>query len=141
MSEELKKARAILEDGGYTCVLLSGDTVYTDTKRGVAPLVSFLDSGDDFTGFSAADKVVGNGAAYLYVLLGVKELYAKTVSESAADTLKKHGIPLYFDTLVPAIRNRAGDGICPIELAVTDSKDPSDALIRIRERLRSLSKQ
>ena len=139
MTEELKRAKNILEDGGYTCVLLSGDKVYTDTARGVAPLLAFLDGSGYFSGFSAADKVVGNGAAYLYVLLDIKELYAKIVSEAARDTLKKYGIDLYYDTLTKNIINRAGDGICPIEQTVANAKSPQDALLRIREKLTSLT--
>ena len=62
----LQKARNILESGNFTCVVCKGDAVCTTTQRGVAPLLNWLDAGTDLTGFSAADRVVGRGAAFLY---------------------------------------------------------------------------
>ena len=53
---DLEKAKAILENGNYTCVLCKGDTVHTSQHRGVRPLLDLLDT--DVSGFSAADKVV-----------------------------------------------------------------------------------
>lgn len=41
---ESVNAKAMLESGGYTCVLTDGTAVYTSTLRGVKPLVQFLES-------------------------------------------------------------------------------------------------
>ena len=68
-------ARAMLESGGYTCVLCRGDAILTDKRRGVRPLLDLLDSRENFVGYSAADKVVGKAAAFLYQLLGVEFVY------------------------------------------------------------------
>ena len=139
MRENTKKALDALEHGEYTIVLCNGEQVYSDTKRGVAPLLSLLDSEADVSGYSAADKVVGAGAAYLYVLLGVCEIYAAVISEGAKRILLSHGIDVFFGETVPHIINRKGDGICPIELAVSDARDASDALKKIKNRLKELN--
>ena len=47
MSENLTKARFLLDTGGYTCVVCRNDTIHTATERGVKPLLSWLDSGTD----------------------------------------------------------------------------------------------
>jgi hypothetical protein len=86
--------------------------------RGVKPLVIWLSSGEDFHGFSAADKVIGKATAFLYVLLGVKAVYASVISEGALDVLTKNGIDTQYGCVVEHIINRAGDGICPFEQAV-----------------------
>ena len=52
--ESLSKARTLLESGNYTCVVCKEDSVYTTTQRGVAPLLNWLDTGTDLSGFSAA---------------------------------------------------------------------------------------
>ena len=132
------RAQKILKDGGYTCVLLKGESRYTSRERGVKPLISLLYSGGDFSGFSAADKTVGAGAAYLYVLLGVTEVWAAVLSESAKKVLDDNGIKIYCESLVPEIINRAGDGVCPIELAVSAADTPKDALAIIEDTLRKL---
>ena len=71
---DLEKARELLHTGEYTCALCRGNEHYTSTLRGVRPLFEWLESGNDLRGFSAADKVVGKGAAFLYVLLGVQSV-------------------------------------------------------------------
>lgn len=138
---ELERAKELLEAEDFTCVLCGGGETLTSQKRGVAPLLGWLDEGMELSGYSAADKVVGNGAAFLYVLLGIKELYAGVISKSALDTLKKHHIPVEYGVLTEAIRNRDNTGFCPIESAVADIASPEEALAAIRKRLEEMKKQ
>lgn len=138
MCEDLKKAVSLLEFGSHTCVLCRDGTVLTDDRRGIRPLLELLESGQDMSGFSAADRVVGKAAAFLYCLLGVSSVYAKVISAPALQVLQSHGIDTYYDTRVSAIRNRTGDGFCPMETAVWDLKDPKKAPDAIRETLKKL---
>ena len=138
-NKALEKAKSLLLSEGYTCVLTDGAAVHTSTRRGVKPLVDFLQGGTNFTGFFAADKVVGRATAYLYVLLGVKELYAQVISEPAAAVLAEHGIAVQWDTVVPNIINRAGDGICPFEAAVMDLTDPQSAYAAILQKMEQMN--
>ncbi len=135
----MEKAKELLELGGYTCVITDGNTVLTSTQRGVKPLVQFLESGRDFSGFSAADKVVGRATAYLYVLLGVKNLYAQVISRPALAVLQGNGIDTRYGNLVPNIINRKGDGICPFEAAVMDITDPPNAYVAIRRKMQEMN--
>ena len=125
----------LLNKTGCTCVLCCDDVILTDKRRGVRPLLDLLDGNANVAGFSVADKVVGKAAAYLYCLLGVKELYAKIISQPALAVLQRNSIRVEYDRLVPAIRNRAGDGPCPMESAVWEIDDPQQALTAIQEKL------
>ena len=136
---DLEKARSLLEKENYTCVICRGDDVITDRRRGIRPLMELLESGKDLHGYSAADKVVGKAAAFLYCLLGVKALHAGVLSVPARDVLVSAGISVEWGSLVPAIRNRAGDGFCPMETAVWDLTDPALAPDTIRIALQKLS--
>ena len=140
LRNDTQAAIALLQKERLTCAVCRGDTVYKSTARGVAPLLHWLDNGLCFRGFCAADKVVGAGAAYLYVLLGVTELYADVISEKALEILTRFDVSVDFGLYVARIRNRAGDGYCPIEEAVEDVTDPQDAPARIRARLATLQK-
>ena len=140
MDNNLLKARKLLLSGDYTCVVCREETVYTTTHRGVAPLLNWLDEGLDLTDFSAADRVVGRGAAFLYCLLKVKAVHARVMSHPAAEVLKAYGIEAYADTFVDGIINRAGTGPCPFEAAVMDIHNMQDALIAIRNTRRQLQK-
>ena len=131
---DLEQARRILESGEYTCVLCRGSQVYTATARGVKPLVDWLDSGLDLKGFSAADKVVGRATAFLYVLLGVRSVHARVMSEPAMEVLNANAISASCDRLVSGIINRRGDGPWPFENAVLGIEDPAAALCAIRRK-------
>jgi len=138
MSEHLQKAKKMLETGNFTCVVCREEVVYTTTARGVAPLLHWLDSGVDLTGFSAADRVVGRGAAFLYCLLGVQAVYARVMSLPAAEVLRNHGIRAEAETFVDGIINRRGDGPCPFEAAVMNILEAQEALTAIRNTRRQL---
>lgn len=131
---DLTNAKRILTVGAYTCVLCRGDTVYTADARGVKPLVDWLDSGLDLRGFSAADKVVGRATAFLYVLLGIKEVHSLVMSTPARQALEAGGIAASCDREVGGIINRRGDGPCPFEEAVLGITDPMEALNAIRKK-------
>ena len=138
MKNDTMKAREILDEKGYTCVVCSDAVVHTATERGVKPLLNWLDSGLDLKGFCAADKVVGRATAFLYCLLGVQEVYAHVMSRPAAEVLQNHGISAHAGQLTDGIINRKGTGPCPFEAAVMDICDSREALTAIREKMRSM---
>lgn len=138
MEQNLKHALALLNSGDYTCVVCRGDTVYTTKQRGVAPLLTWLEGGTNLKDFSAADRVVGRGAAFLYCLLGVQSVYARVMSHPAAEVLRAHGICAEAESFVDGIINRAGTGPCPFESAVMDIQDAQEALTAIRNTRRRL---
>ena len=133
MNKDFERAKKLLKAGKYTCVLCKGEQVYTSCRRGVAPLLDWLEQGNDYTGFCAADKVVGRAAAFLYQMMGVTRLYAEVVSQLALEVLEQSGIACEYGQLVPAIRNRSGDGFCPMESAVRELNEPEKALAAIKQ--------
>lgn len=130
----LHQAKKILMDGNYTCVLCGPEQIHTATARGVRPLVDWLDSGIDVRGFVAADKVVGRATAFLYVLLGVRAVWAGVMSTPAKNALEENGITALCGREVSGIINRRGDGPCPFEEAVLGITDPLEALDAIRRK-------
>ena len=139
MHSNLEFAKNLLLAQDYTCVLHNGKDTLTSNERGVKPLLQWLESGQDMTDFCAADKVIGKGAAFLYVLLGIKQVYATVISESAKHVLEKNGIALEYDTLVDRIMNRTRTGFCPIETAVVEIEDANEALMVIKATFRELA--
>ena len=139
MNDNTEKARSILIEGGYTCVICNDDHVMTFTERGVKPLLSLLDTKESFKGYSAADKFVGKASAMIYTLLDVDEVYAPVMTTGAIDVLSKSGIKVYHDEEVEIIITRQGTGMCPMEDAVRHSSTAIDAVERIRIRLSELS--
>ncbi len=138
--QRLQKAKDILIKDNLTNVLYDGNIILKSTRRGVAPLVAYTQTKRDYSSFVAADKVTGKAAAFLYVLLGIKFLYTGILSEPALTVLKENGIQVYFDELVPLIKNRQGDGLCPMEQSVLEIENASDALTAIKKTTALLNK-
>lgn len=139
MSENLLKAITELNNG-YTCALCRDDDIYTTTQRGVKPLLDWIKLKTDLKGFSAADKVVGKAAAFLYILLGISEIYALVISDAACAVFERFGIPAKYEKRVEYIINRDGSGKCPMEQAVWDITSPEAALDAIKKRSAELAK-
>ena len=137
---DLELAKEQLIKDGCTCVIRKGTNVYSSTARGVKPLLNLLDSGEDYSGYSAADKVVGKAAAMLYVLLGVSKVHACVISEKALAVLAKDGIDVTYDTLVDRIHNRTNTGFCPMEEAVWEIEDLQEGLQAVRDKVAQLAK-
>ena len=139
MMNDLVIAKNILNSGNYTCVISQNDSIYTSTERGVKPLMVWLESKECFKDFCAADKVVGKATAFLYVLSGVKALYAHVISKSALQVLTEHHIATEYDELVENIINRQGNGICPFEAAVLHVTEPATAYETIRRKMSEMN--
>ncbi len=135
---DLEKAKRLLSEGGYTCVICGGEQVYSSNDRGVKPLLELLNRGENVKGFSAADRVVGKAAAFLYVLLGVKEVHAGVISVPAAEVFRNFGIAAGWDEKVAAIQNRTNTGLCPMEGSVWNIDEPDKALDAVKAKLREL---
>ena len=137
---DLQKAKELLQQSDNTCVLCRDQQLYTSDRRGVAPLLGWLDQGIDVAGFCAADRVVGKATAFLYCLLGISAVHALVMSRPAAQVLEEAGIAASYDTLVDGIQNRQKNGPCPMEHATRNCTEPQAALAAIRQTLLQLTK-
>lgn len=139
-NNDLKSAKEFLKEGELTCVLKKGEIQLTSSERGVKPLLIWIDSGNCFDGFSAADKVVGKAAALLYAKMNVKGVYGRVMSKTAVDVFDRAGIYYEYDTLTETVISRAGDGICPMERTVTGIESPDEAVAAIKATLAQMKK-
>lgn len=136
---DLEKAKTLLIQRELTAALCKGEESITSTKRGVKPLLDWIEEGKQLQGWSAADRVVGKAAAFLYVLLGVERVWAQVMSVRAVEVLESFGIEALREAEVEKIENRARDGFCPMETAVWDIHDPLTAKETVIARLRELN--
>ena len=93
-------------------------------NRRVIDIVSLIKSGENFLdGAIIADKVIGKVASALLVLAGVKEIYARTISEYAIEVLENNNIKYSFRNRVDYIINNDKTGMCPMENKFKDEKN------------------
>ena len=141
MTNSLEHARKILEMGGYTCVLCKGEKTYFSNEHGVKPLLTWIHEKTIEQGCCAADQIVGKAAAFLYIKLGITELYAKVISEQAIPILEEYGILFAYDQMVAFIMNRKGDDMCPMEKTVVGIEDPESAVRALTEKVKEMSRK
>ena len=84
-------------------------------------------------------SVLCKATAFLYVLLGVQEVYAGVISQTALEVFAAHGIHVEYETVVEYIRNRSGDGICPFEETVLGIEETEKAYEAIRLKMAEMN--
>ena len=138
MTKDTMLAKQDLEEKGYTCVLRKGDVICSSFEHGVKPLIQWIDEGKDYSEYGAADQVIGKAAAFLYIYLGVKDLYGQIISEPALSVLAEYGVTCTYEEKVPYIINRKKDGMCPMEQTVLTISDPKRALEALKNKVHSM---
>ena len=138
MEKDFAKAKEVYATGKYTLVICKDSDLTTSDVTGIRPLMKLIDDKKDCKGYSAADKIIGRAAAFLYILLGVKNIYGEIMSKGAVELLKKEGINYEYKTLTDFIENRKKDGRCPMDEAVENCTTPQEACEAIRQKMKFL---
>ena len=134
----IAEMREQLRGGATLVVAHDGVIAAVDRARGLAPLVAAYDAGS-LKGAVVVDRVVGRAAAAVYALAKARKVVAPVAAEGAAELCAAHGVKLVADRTVPAIRNRQGDGDCPMELAVRGVDEPAKMLSEIRKTIERIN--
>ncbi len=123
-------------EGHTICLCKNGKCLYSES-RGISPMMNFIADGVNLSGYSVADLIVGKAAALLFIKCGIKEVYAKTLSEGGKKVLEDNGVPVIYQTLMEKIVNRAGTDTCPMEKAVAATDNPDEAYALLTQTLAS----
>lgn len=90
--------------------------IFTSSRDGLLSLIEYIGKFSslekDVTVF---DRVVGNAAALLLKRISCGEVYSSLASELAVKTLRRFGIGYHFTEIVPYIRGRGQEDMCPME--------------------------
>lgn len=135
---DLEKAKELYKSQNHTCVLCKDDIIYTSDLKGIAPMVNFIEQNTDLKGFSAADKIVGKAVAMLFISAGVTSVYADVMSKAAVSIFSDYCVDYSYNILTENIINRTGNGLCPMEQAVSNISDISQALSVIKNAIEKL---
>lgn len=111
----VRNASRLLAKKSVACVVAKkGKVIASENGRGVAPILRLYEN-DLLKDATVIDKVVGRAAAMVMTRGGVISCHAVTLSEGAQKWLTEHKVEITYETLVPHIINRQGDGMCPME--------------------------
>ena len=133
---DLKLAKDNLQ-GHTICLCRDGKLLFSD-KKGISPMMDFIEEGVDLEGYSAADLIVGKAVAMLFVKCRIKSVFAKTLSKSGREMLFSHGIECEYEVLADSIINRDGTDICPMEKTVKDTDGIEEGYLLLKEKLQQI---
>jgi len=128
----------------YNDFLASDDTlrIYRDKtpafnskKDQLVPLMEYIAGGGAVNKpVTLYDKVIGNAAALLAVIIHAREVSSPLGSKLAVKTLEKHDIKYHLDKIVPRIKRPDGKGMCPMEELSID-KEPEEFYRELKARM------
>ena len=128
---------------GFQTFLASDDTlriyrggklVFSSKKDRLLPLMDYLAAGKDGQApVLIYDKIMGNAAALLVIVVKANEVFSPLGSELAVKTLEKHGVQYHLEKIVPFIMREDGKDLCPMEqLSIGKSPDEFYQIMKAR---------
>ncbi len=82
---------------------------------------------------------MGKGAVVLAIFIGANKLVTPIISKDALSLANEYNLEVTYNTVVPYIINRDGDGRCPIESSVLEIESIKDGFNKIIKTLKALS--
>jgi len=125
--EDIELARSLLEEEKWNLVIVKGGQVlFTSRERGIAPFFQAVQSmGKNLHNAAVADRIVGLAVAMLCLHARIASVYAGIASQGALDMLKKKGVAVSSQNIVPHISNYDGTDLCPFEKLAGSCQRPS----------------
>lgn len=140
MHSDLERAKEMMIFDGCTCVITLDGVAFKSKESGLQPLLDWMYSGNKYMGWRLCDKVVGRAAAFLIIILGVREIYADVISEPAKKLLEEHNVTVNAAEIVPEILNETKDAPHPLETAVEGITDANDSIMAIELAIKRMNK-
>jgi hypothetical protein len=81
---------------------------------------------------AVADRIVGLAVAMLCLYARIASVYAGIASQGALDMLKKKGVTVSSQSVVPYISNYDGTDLCPFEKLAGNCQRPSQLLAALQ---------
>lgn len=117
-------------------IVKSGKVVFDTGAHGLSGfLLAIKILGKEMSGSSVADRILGRAAAFLCAYSEIASVFAVTISEGGAQTLRKNNIPYEYENLVPNILNHDRTDMCPFEQLTVGLVSPKEAYAKLRARM------
>lgn len=132
---DLEIAKTVFQAHKYTFVVVcNARVIATGTRDGIGELLDCAaQHGNALRGAALADKIVGKAVAMVAAYAGITKVYTPLASQAAQAVLQQHHIKLEAERMVPLIRNKRNDGLCPLEQLTMPLDLPDVAVAALRE--------
>lgn len=126
---DMNLARKILSSEDFSIVVVRDGKLLSHKKGdGIKPILKIIDElGEEIKGTVIGDRILGKASAFLCRYSKVNGVYAPQATKTAIAILIIGGIPCQADEMIPFIKNRSGDGLCPFENMLQNVESPEEA--------------
>lgn len=138
---DLKLAEQRLKENKFNLLIVkNGKIIFATKSYGIHGLLQAMEKlGNQLSGSSVADNVVGRAAAMLCAYFKASSVFAVTISEEGEKMLKENKVSYRFENCVPNILNYERTDICPFEKLVIGLTKPEEAYEKLKLFINSLS--
>ncbi len=126
--------RAFLASDDTLRIYRGGKLVFSSKKDRLLPLMDYLAARKAAPdNLIIYDKIMGNAAALLAVVVKAAGVFSPLGSELAVKTLDRYGVKYSLTKIVPFIMRDDGQGLCPMEqLSIGKSPDEFYQIMKAR---------
>jgi hypothetical protein len=137
IQDDMALASKILSEEDVSIIVIkNGEILESKKGKGIKPIIELIDEmGERLNGMVLGDRILGRASAFLCRYARVSGVYSPQATKTAIAILILGAIPCRVDELVPFIRNRDGDGLCPFEDILKDVDDPDTAYKILKEKI------
>lgn len=101
---------------------------------GIRPFLETIDElGQEMHGSTVGDRILGKASALLCAYTHVRNVYSPQATKTALAVLIRAQIPGQTDELIPNIKNRYGNDICPFEKMLINIDSPEEAYKTLKQ--------
>ncbi len=129
---DIQIAKKLFYTKGCSLVLCKDEKTECFADGGIELLIKLVESGKNYSSYSVCDRIVGRAAAFLYVLMGIKEVHAKVMGRLAIQILDRAQILYSADQFVDFIKDLKDVELNEVEDAVVRSGSPKVAFQDIK---------
>ena len=130
-------ARGIIQTSDYAVVVIKNNKIICKKKgSGIKPFLEVIEElGDNIHDSIIGDRILGKASALLCRYAQAKAVYSPQGTKTAIALLIMGGIPSQIESMIPFIKNRSGDDICPFEKMLENVNSPEVAYSILKEKL------
>jgi hypothetical protein len=127
--DDINLAReSILNSNNSVVVVKNGIFLSKKEGNGIKPIIETIQElKNKIHGSIIGDKILGKASALLCVYCKTKGVYSPQSTKKAISILSKHNIVYKTDKIIPFIKNKYGDDVCPFEKMIEKIELPIEA--------------
>lgn len=134
---DLELAREILSTTDCSIVVISYRKIWKKkTGEGIRPILETIEEmGENIHGSIIGARILGRASALLCRYAKAEGVYSLQGTKTGIALLIMGGVPCQVYELIPFIKNRSGDDLCPFEKMLEDVISPDEAYKILKEKV------